>query len=81
MPYFTIKEVAQKTGLSTGTLRLYVGQGRFPKAGKIDKKTWLIPEADIQKFLIAPRDPGRPKQKKRHEDVGRGYERHRQSSE
>jgi predicted DNA-binding transcriptional regulator AlpA len=61
MPYFTIKEVSQKTGLSTGTLRLYVGQGRFPKAGKIDKKTWLIPESDIQKFLATPRDPGRPK--------------------
>lgn len=65
MPYFTIKEVSQKTGLSTGTLRFYVSQGRFPKAGKINKKTWLIPESDIQKFMSAPRDPGRPSQTKR----------------
>ena len=61
MPYFTVTETSKKTGLSTGTLRFYLGQGRFPKAGKINKKTWLIPESDIEKFLAAPRDPGRPK--------------------
>jgi predicted DNA-binding transcriptional regulator AlpA len=64
MPYFTVIETSEKTGLSTGTLRLYLGQGRFPKAGKINKKTWLIPESDIEKFLAAPRDPGRPAQGK-----------------
>lgn len=74
----TVREVAERTGASQRSVRLWAQQGKFPGAKLEDSPAgsyWLIPETALDGFELRGRGrPPRPKteSKKQAESIKRG---------
>lgn len=53
--WLTLKEAAARAGVNQSRLRQLVGKGRFPGAVK-PGHDWLLPEADLVRWLEEDRD-------------------------
>lgn len=50
--YYTVKEVADKTGLSSYTIRYYLSEGLFPNIHRNKNGTRLFSDNDLEAFYI-----------------------------
>ena len=58
MPVFlTVFEVAKIVKRKPRTVRRWMLQGVFPTARKIKNRDWLIPEPDLNRFLLTGQSP------------------------
>jgi len=53
--FLTVKQVAEREGLSTRRVRVLASQGRFPGAVKVGRD-WLLPVASVEAWLQKDRD-------------------------
>lgn len=54
--WLTLKQASERAGVNPSRLRQLLKDGRFPGAVKPGPRLWLIPEADLVRFLEEDRD-------------------------
>jgi len=59
--FLTVKQVAEREGLSTRRVRVLASQGRFPGALKVGRD-WLLPVASVEQWRNDDRDRRRKRE-------------------
>jgi len=60
--YVIVADCAKRLKISQDAVRKFVYRGRLA-GSRLVGRTWLIPEAELERFASIPRRPGNPSQK------------------